>query len=149
MAQIYLTKQQKQFAYQTILFIFIAAIPFWILIGLQIIVFRNDIVGFWLKAPNYYPFSFSFAMFVAFACGTTVVWSMQKKQSDINLLVVIAGILFGSLLNISFAPFSMASRFLGWIISVLLLIALLILKQIKLAFFLCFLSMITLYPLNK
>lgn len=132
----YNTKENRGEAFRTTLLILLASIPFWILISLQIIVYQRDFVGFWLKAPYYYPYSFAFAEFVALSCGTCIIWFIQPKHGSVNVLLVIAGILIGSLLNIALAPFPMSIGILGWIFSLILLVTLLIFKQFQLASFL-------------
>lgn len=143
-----LTKQNSKQAFRTTLLICLASVPFWILIALQIILFRDDSVGFWLKAPHYYPFSFAFAQFVALSCGTCVCWAMQQNNGNINLLLVIAGIFVGSLFNIAIPPYGMNAAFIGFLLSIVLLVTLLILKHFKLVLLLALLTSITFLSCN-
>lgn len=92
--------QVKLIAVKTTLLIAIYSLPFWLCLSLSIIIFRNNFVGFWLKAPGYYPFSFSMALFVALSCSTVSLWTMRKNQQDFHLLFVILSIFFGCILNI-------------------------------------------------
>lgn len=82
----HLAKQDREQAFRTTLLICLASIPFWILIALQIILLQDDSVGFWLKAPHYYPFSFAFAQFVALSCGTLMLIMISKFGIKIDYL---------------------------------------------------------------
>ncbi|MEH2418440.1 hypothetical protein [Nostoc sp.] len=87
-------------ALKTTLLIIIYSLPFLVCLSLPIIIFRDKFVGFWLKAPGYYPFSFSMALFVALSCGAVTLWTLREKQKDINIFFVILAIFCGCSLNI-------------------------------------------------
>ncbi|MHC5721558.1 MAG: hypothetical protein ACYTX0_58465, partial [Nostoc sp.] len=80
--------------------IIIYSLPFLICLSLPIMIFRDKFVGFWLKAPGYYPFSFSMALFVALSYGAVTLWTFRKKQKNINIFFVILAILCGCSMNI-------------------------------------------------
>ncbi|MEA5600153.1 hypothetical protein [Nostoc sp. UHCC 0252] len=87
-------------ALKTTLLIIIYSLPSLVCLSLPVIIFRDKFVGFWLKAPSYYPFSFSMALFVTLSCGAATLWTLRQKQKDINISFVILSIFCGCSLNI-------------------------------------------------